>query len=71
MVVNLCDLQDEVHIARIRRSFGDRVLVATFEDGENRIVFAGKGDGLRPEAKAGEEFVEKLKALRSQGASGR
>ncbi len=71
MVVNLCDPRDEVHIARIRRSFGDRVLVATFEDGENRVVFAGKGDGLRPEAEAGEEFVEKLKALRSQGASGR
>jgi hypothetical protein len=47
------------------------VLVAAFEDGENRVVFAGKGDGLRPEAEAGEEFVEKLKALRSQGASGR
>jgi spermidine synthase len=62
MVVNLCDVQDEVYIARIRRSFGDQVLVAAFDDGENRVVFAGKGNGLRPETEAGEEFVKKLRA---------
>ena len=67
MVVNLCDPQDEVHIARIRRSFGDRVLVATFADGENKIVFAGKGDGLWPEDVSddgfGLELMERLNTL--------
>lgn len=67
LVVNLCDQQDSVQIARIRRSFGEHVLVATFDDGDNKIVFAGKGKIPWPEDCAEERsaaaLVEKLEAL--------
>ena len=48
IAVNLCGPRDQLHITRIRQSFQDRALVATFEDGENKVVFAGKGGGRWP-----------------------
>ncbi len=43
MVVNLCDPDHQTYLARIRRSFQDRVFVLDTEDGENKVAFAGKG----------------------------
>jgi spermidine synthase len=43
MVVNLCGPEDQLAIDRIRRTFENRVLVVIPEDGENKVVFAGKG----------------------------
>ena len=43
LVVNLCGPESEAAIEYIRRSFEDRVLVASPEDSENRIVLATKG----------------------------
>ena len=48
MVVNLQYSHDHyaIHLDRIRRSFGDSVLVAGDKDGCNSIVFARKGVGF-------------------------
>jgi spermidine synthase len=46
LVVNVCGKDDGLSIARIRRSFHQRVLVVLPEDGTNRIVFAVKRDRL-------------------------
>jgi spermidine synthase len=46
MVVNLCGWGDRINIARIKKIFGDRVLVVTPDDGSNRVVFACKGEPL-------------------------
>lgn len=42
LVVNLCNSGFQPSVDRIRRTFGDHVLVATPEDGENKVVFAMK-----------------------------
>jgi spermidine synthase len=47
MVVNLCGFDDFVNIARIRESFHGQIFVATPEDGENKVVFACKGESAR------------------------
>lgn len=44
LVVNLSGLRDQQSVNRIRRSFDDRVLIVTPEDGENKVVFAMKGE---------------------------
>jgi spermidine synthase len=44
LVVNVCEPRDSLLIARIRRSFASRVLVAGGDDGTNSIVFAVRGD---------------------------
>lgn len=60
MVVNLCCAGDRANLARIRKSFDDRILVVTPHDGSNKIVFACKGEpawqGEHPGA-----FLMKLK----------
>jgi spermidine synthase len=43
MVGNLCGSEEQRAMDRIRRTFEDRVLVIIPEDGENKVVFAGKG----------------------------
>jgi spermidine synthase len=43
LVVNLCGPDDQLALERIRGTFDNRVLVIVPEDGENKIVFAGKG----------------------------
>ena len=47
MVVNLCDCDDQVSMARISKSFGDQIFTILPEDG-NAVVFAGKGSSWRP-----------------------
>jgi spermidine synthase len=44
LVVNLCGLENGRSIERVQRSFDDRLLVAMPEDGENKVVFAIKGE---------------------------
>ena len=46
MAVNLCDSRFGILIARMRRSFGNRVVVVEADDGDNKIAFAGKGTAL-------------------------
>lgn len=63
MIANLCDSQDNLHLARIHRSFGDNVLVATFEDGTNKVVCASKGCSLRSLEAPGPRLEERLRKL--------
>jgi spermidine synthase len=46
MVVNLCGPEDQQAVDRIQRVFENRVLIIIPEDGENKVVFAGKGRRL-------------------------
>jgi spermidine synthase len=62
LVVNLCGLEDRRSIERIRRSFDDRVLVVIPEDGENKIVFAIKGERLWMRDEPAGELVKKLRS---------
>lgn len=60
MVVNLCD-DVETLLDRIRRSFQGQVLMIDGEDGENKLVFAGKGNILD---RSEEEFRNALEYLK-------
>jgi len=62
LVVNLCGLEDGRSIERIRRSFDDRVLVVMPEDGENRVVFAIKGERLWIKDEPTGELVKRLRS---------
>jgi spermidine synthase len=62
LVVNLCGLENRRSIERIRRSFDNRVLVVIPEDGENKIVFAIKGERLWIRDEATSELVDKLQS---------
>jgi spermidine synthase len=62
LLVNLCGLEDRRSIERIRRSFEDRVLVVIPEDGENKIVFAIKGERLWIRDEPTSELVDKLRS---------
>jgi spermidine synthase len=61
LVVNLCGLEDRRSIDRIRRSFDDRVLVTIPEDGENKVVFAIKGERLWMKDEPSGELVNRLR----------
>ena len=61
LVVNLCGLMDQQSINRIRKSFDDRVRVVIPEDGENRIVFAVKGESLWKSYEPSFEFIQRLR----------
>jgi spermidine synthase len=65
MVVNLCGWGDRINIARIKKIFGDRVLVVTPDDGSNRVVFASKGQPLWHGEHPG-SFLMKLKEFEYQ-----
>jgi len=63
LVVNLCGLGDQLLLDRIRRSFDDRVLVVIpRDDGENRIVFAVKGERLWITDEPTDELVKRLRS---------
>jgi len=62
LVVNLCGPEDRRSIERIRRSFDDRVLVVIPEDGQNRIVFAIKGERLWIRDEPTSDLVDKLRS---------
>jgi spermidine synthase len=62
LVVNLCGLEDRRSIERTRRSFDDRVLVVIPEDGENKIVFAIKGERLWIRDEPSSELIDKLRS---------
>jgi spermidine synthase len=62
LVVNLCDNEYQQPVERIRRIFGDRLLVAIPEGGENRVVFAMKGKRLPVEDQPARELGKKLRA---------
>ncbi len=63
LVVNLCGPGDALLLHRIRRSFDDRVLVVLpKEDGENRVVFALKGERHRISDVAKGELANRLQA---------
>ena len=49
LAVNLCtdDSAYERYVARIRDSFDGRIVIAEADEGENKIVFAGKSDQVR------------------------
>jgi spermidine synthase len=61
MVANLCGPEDQGSIDNIRNAFGGRTVIATPDDGENRIVFAFKGKRSRGETLPAEELSEKLR----------
>ena len=63
LVVNLCGFEDGRSIERIQRSFDDRVLVVMPEDGENKVVFAIKGERLWIRHEPAEEIVNKLRLV--------
>jgi len=61
LVVNLCGPESEDAIEYIRRSFQDRVLVASPEDSENRIVLATKGEHRWVGEEPYDELMRKLR----------
>lgn len=64
LVVNLCGHGDQLFLDRIRRSFDDRVLVVVPRaDGENRVVFALKGDRLWIKDESKDELAKRLQAV--------
>jgi spermidine synthase len=64
LVVNLCGPGDQQIIERIRRSFHDRVLIVVpREDGENRVVFALKGDRLWIRDDPKDELAKRLETV--------
>jgi spermidine synthase len=63
LVVNLCGLEDERSIERIQRSFDDRVLVVMPEEGDNKVVFAIKGERLWIRDEPAGELVSKLRLV--------
>jgi spermidine synthase len=67
LVVNLCGLEVRRLIDRIRRSFDDRVLAVIPEDGENKIVFAIKGDHHWTRDEPAGELVKKLRSCSRYG----
>jgi spermidine synthase len=62
LIVNLCGPGDEQLLDRIRRSFGDRVLVVNPRDSGNRVVFASKGERLWTADVPKGEFAKRLRA---------
>jgi spermidine synthase len=46
MAVNLCDSRFGILVSRMRRIFGNRVVLAEADDGDNKIAFAGKGNAF-------------------------
>jgi spermidine synthase len=61
LVVNICDHRHQREmLARIRGSFGDRVIGVTPEPGENTIVFATKGEQLQPSAVLSPQTLKSL-----------
>ena len=62
MVVNLCGPEEQRAMDRIRRTFEDRVLVIIPEDGENKVVFAGKGRPLWVEEQPADHLEKSLRA---------
>ena len=62
LVVNLCDSEDQQALDQMRRAFGDRMLIVTPEDGENKIVFAVKGRRSWVEDAPAEELEKRLLA---------
>jgi len=61
LVVNLCSPDDQQMVDRIRRSFDDRVLISVQRDGgENKIVFAFKGERVWMEDNPAFEFLREV-----------
>lgn len=63
LVVNLCGFEDGRSIERIQRSFKDRVHVVMPDDGENKVVFAIKGERLWIKDEPAGELVNKLRLI--------
>jgi spermidine synthase len=65
LVVNLCadDTGYGSYIGRISDSFQGRTLVIEADEGENKIVFAGKGGDFPPTLK---DLAERLRAVEAQ-----
>jgi len=61
LVVNLCGPETEAAIEYLRRSFQDRVLVASPEDSENKIVLATKGEHRWMGEEPCDELMKKLR----------
>ena len=62
LVVNLCtdDERQHSYLARIRRTFGETVIAIEADEGDNTIVFAGKGMRCPPPF---EELSSRLRRL--------
>jgi spermidine synthase len=65
MVVNLCGPEDQRAVGRIQRVFENRVHIVIPEDGENKVVVAGKGKDLWREDKPADQPVKTLRANNS------
>jgi spermidine synthase len=62
LVVNLCSSVFQQPIDRIRRTFDDRVLIVTPQDGENKVVFAVKGRRLWIEDEGIDDLAKRFRA---------
>jgi spermidine synthase len=64
LVVNVCDHRHQRKmLTRIKRSFGDRVIVVTPEPGENTIAFATKGEQLQASSVLPSQILKSLPRL--------
>ena len=43
LIANLCDPEDQTHLARLQTTFSNNVSLTTFEDGQNKVALARKG----------------------------
>jgi spermidine synthase len=65
MVVNVCGEEQQEILARIRRSFGGKVLLSPDHDG-NTVVFASKGELLWPKGESPGSFQMKFRKFENK-----
>jgi hypothetical protein len=70
MVVNMCGKNNREILARIRRSFGGKVLLSPDDDG-NTVVFACKGELLWPKGESPGSFQMKLRKFEKRYGLGK
>jgi spermidine synthase len=70
MVVNVCGEDHREILARIRSSFGGRVLLSPDNDG-NTVVFASKGERLWPKGESPGSFEMKLRKFEKKHGLGK
>jgi spermidine synthase len=69
IVVNVCGEEQQEILARIRRSFGGKVLLSLGHDG-NTVVFASKGELLWPKGESPDSLQMKLRKFEKRHALG-
>ena len=70
MVVNVCGEDHREILARIRKSFSGKVLLAPDNDG-NTVVFASRGERLWPKGESTGSFEMKIRKFEKKHGLGK